>query len=264
MPTRRHLTENYNDAAPRYSTSRAKACTCRAVAGLGYNRRMTDTAASPLSFPSSSGPLTFPGPAGPLECLVEIADEERRSGTAIVCHPHPLHGGTMHNKVVTMLARALGELGLDTVRFNFRGVGNSAGSYDEGGGETDDVTALAAWVRRERPDDALWLAGFSFGSYVALRAASALAPQQLIQIAPPVGRWDFASITLPDCPWLIVQGEADEVVDPAAVFAWVDSLAKPPQLVRMPDTSHFFHRRLMDLRGAVKNGVRDNLPPLRA
>ncbi|HVH36155.1 MAG TPA: alpha/beta fold hydrolase [Tahibacter sp.] len=214
------------------------------------------------SFPAASGALSLPGPAGLLESLVDLPEQDARRGTAVICHPHPLHGGTMHNKVVTMLSRSLVELGLATVRFNFRGVGASAGSYDDGNGETDDLRAVVDWVRRERPDDALWLAGFSFGSYVALRAAASLAPQQLIQIAPPVGRWAFETITLPDCPWLIVQGEADEVVDPAAVFAWAANLPKNAQLVRMAETSHFFHRRLMDLRGAVKHGVRDNLPPL--
>lgn len=222
---------------------------------------MTESASAP-SFPAASSALNLPGPAGPLETLVELPEQDARRGTAVICHPHPLHGGTMHNKVVTMLSRSLVELGLATVRFNFRGVGASAGSYDDGNGETDDLRAVVDWVRRERPDDALWLAGFSFGSYVALRAAAALAPQQLIQIAPPVGRWAFETITLPDCPWLIVQGEADEVVDPAAVFAWAANLPKNAQLVRMAETSHFFHRRLMDLRGAVKHGVRDNLPPL--
>lgn len=214
------------------------------------------------SFPAASGALNLPGPAGLLESLVDLPEQDARRGTAVICHPHPLHGGTMHNKVVTMLSRSLVELGLATVRFNFRGVGASAGSYDDGNGETDDLRAVVDWVRRERPDDALWLAGFSFGSYVALRAAASLALQQLIQIAPPVGRWAFETITPPDCPWLIVQGEADEVVDPAAVFAWAANLPKNAQLVRMAETSHFFHRRLMDLRGAVKHGVRDNLPPL--
>lgn len=228
-----------------------------AAAARGYNPRMSDSPA----FPASSGALTMPGPAGALECLVERPEAAERAATVIVCHPHPLHGGTMHNKVVTMVSRALVELGLTSVRFNFRGVGGSAGEYADGIGEADDLRAVAAWVRRERPGGALWLAGFSFGSYVALRVAQELAPQQLIQIAPPVGRWDFAPLALPECPWLIVQGEADEVVDPAAVFAWAATLPKNAQLVRIPETSHFFHRRLMDLRGAVKHGVRDNLPP---
>lgn len=215
------------------------------------------------SFPSASTALTLTGGAGAIEAAIELPDAEPRAGVAIVCHPHPLQGGTMHNKVVTMVSRSLVELGIATVRFNFRGVGASAGEHDEGRGETDDVLAIGAWLQRERPTDAVWLAGFSFGSYIALRAAKRLGVKQLIQIAPPVGRWAFEEVELPECPWLVVQGEADEVVDPNAVYAWVASLAKPPTLVRMPDTSHFFHRRLMDLRGVVKNGVRDNLPPPR-
>jgi hypothetical protein len=215
------------------------------------------------SFPGASTALTLAGGAGAIEAAIELPDADARAGVAIVCHPHPLQGGTMHNKVVTMVSRSLVELGIATVRFNFRGVGASAGEHDEGRGETDDVIAIGEWLRRERPHDALWLAGFSFGSYIALRAAKRLGAKQLIQIAPPVGRWAFEDIELPECPWLVVQGEADEVVDPNAVYAWIASLAKPPTLVRMPDTSHFFHRRLMDLRGAVKNGVRDNLPPPR-
>ncbi len=86
----------------------------------------------------------------------------------------------------------------------------------------------------------------------------------LVSIAPPVGRWEFETIALPDCPWLIVQGEEDEVVEPQAVFDWVDALPQRPELVRMPETSHFFHRRLMDLRGAIKHAVRSWLPPARA
>jgi alpha/beta superfamily hydrolase len=116
-------------------------------------------------------------------------------------------------------------------------------------------------VRAQRPTAALWLGGFSFGAYVALRAAATLQPAFMLSIAPPVRRsWDFDALALPTCPWLVIQGEADEVVDPQAVYAWIAAMADPPQLVRMPDTSHFFHRRLMDLRGAVKNGVRPWLP----
>jgi alpha/beta superfamily hydrolase len=180
---------------------------------------------------------------------------------AIICHPLPIEGGTMHNKVVTMLARSLRELGLDTVRFNFRGTGNSEGSFDDGVGEADDLRAVAAWVRAQRPDAALWLAGFSFGAYVSLRMAAELQPSMLISIAPPVRRsWDFDTLVPPTCPWLVIQGEADEVVDPQAVFDWIDTMRDPPDLVRMPDTGHFFHRKLMDLRGAIKHGVRAYLP----
>ena len=169
----------------------------------------------------------------------------------------------MHNKVVTMLERALRESGLDTVRFNFRGVGASEGTFDEGRGEGDDLAAVAAWVRHVRPDDQLWLGGFSFGGYVAIRQAVRLRADALISIAPSIGRRPLDGVALPVCPWLVVQGEDDEVVEPQAVFDWVDAMEHPPELVRMPETGHFFHRRLMDLRGVVKHAVLDWLPPLR-
>ncbi|MBS0571096.1 MAG: alpha/beta fold hydrolase [Proteobacteria bacterium] len=221
---------------------------------------MTD----PAMFPTAATALTLSGPAGALEAAVDVPNAaEARAGVAIVCHPHPQHGGTMHNKVVTMLERALRESGLATVVFNFRGVGASQGSYDDGRGEADDLVAVAQWVQRTHPGDALWLAGFSFGSYVVARAASQLPVKQLILVAPPVSRWDFAQLVAPACPRLVIQGEADEIVDPAAVYAWVAAQPDSPTLVRLPETGHFFHRRLMDLRGVVKNGVRGNLPPAR-
>ena len=208
-----------------------------------------------------AGNLYIPAPHGRLEAILkEPRGAAAARAAALVLHPHPLHGGTMHNKVVTIIERALRELGLATVRFNFRGIGQSEGTFDEGLGEGDDLAAVIDWVRTTCPGDAVWLAGFSFGSYVALRNAKRLGASALITIAPPVGRWDFDAIELPDCPWLVVQGEEDEVVDPAAVFTWIDTLAHPPHLVRMAETSHFFHRRLMDLRGAVKNAMRTHLP----
>lgn len=217
------------------------------------------------AFPATPATLLLPGPAGAIElaCALPEADTAR-AGVAIICHPNPLQGGTMRNKVVTITERALLELGFATVRFNFRGVGQSEGVHDHGVGEADDVAAIADWLRAVRPGDVLWLAGFSFGSYVALRAAPRVEPAQLILIAPPAGRWDFSGIAPPACPWLVVQGEEDEVVDPAAVFAWVETIDPAPQLVRMPETGHFFHRRLMDLRGVLKNALGANLPPSRA
>lgn len=218
--------------------------------------------AATVPFPETDATVMLTGPGGALETVVEFPEAaDARRGIVVVCHPHPLHGGTMHNKVVTMLARSLRELGLIVVRFNFRGVGESAGEYDEGRGETLDLLAVAEWVRRHRPDDTFWLAGFSFGSYVALLGARHLPIKQMISIAPPVGRWDFSAALAPPCPWLVVQGEDDDVVDPQAVYDWIDAMDDKPTLVRMPETGHFFHRRMMDLRGAIKNGVRTNLPP---
>ena len=212
------------------------------------------------AFPAESSTLALAGPAGALELAVDRA-EKPRPVVAVVCHPLPTEGGSMHNKVVTMAARALRECGVDTVRFNFRCVGASEGSFDDGDGESEDLRAVAAWVRAQRPDAALWLAGFSFGAYVSLRMASQLQPSGLVSIAPPVGRsWDFKSIVPPTCPWLVVQGEDDEIVDPQAVFAWAATMPRPPEVVRMAGASHFFHRKLIDLRGAVRNGVRTWLP----
>ncbi|HEX5307280.1 MAG TPA: alpha/beta hydrolase [Dyella sp.] len=226
---------------------------------------MLSLPADPASFPDEAAGFMLRGPAGMLETLTDVAERAgARRGVAIVCHPNPVQGGTMHNKVVTMVERALRESGLDTVRFNFRGTGASEGQYDNGNGEGDDLTAVADWVRRVRPGEALWLAGFSFGSYVTIRNAVRLGAEALISIAPPAGRWPFDDFVLPTCPWLVVMGEEDEVVEPQAVFDWIDSLAVKPELVRMPETGHFFHRRLMDLRGTVKAAARRWLPPERA
>ena len=215
-----------------------------------------------IPFPEIASSFHLPGPAGALEVSVDLPDAaDARAGYAIICHPHPLEGGTMHNKVVTMAARSLRELGLTTVRFNFRGVGASQGSYDNGRGETLDLLAVAQWAQQARPHHALWLGGFSFGSWIALLGARHLPVAQVISIAPPAGRWDFSAVLPPACPWLVIQGEADDIVEPHAVYDWLARLNAKPTLVKMPDTDHFFHRRLMDLRGAIKNGVRRNLPP---
>jgi len=221
------------------------------------------TTPAPAEFPVTPTKLSLPGPAGVLEAATNVAEPAvARAGVAVICHPHPLQGGTMHNKVVTTLERTLRELGLATVVFNFRGTGASQGTFDDGIGETDDLLAVARWAQHVRPRDALWLAGFSFGSYVAARAAPQLPVRQMISIAPPVGRWDFSHLASPLCPWLVVQGEADEIVDANAVYTWVAAQPEPPALVRMPETGHFFHGRLLDLRGVIKNSVRSNLPAL--
>lgn len=204
------------------------------------------------------------GPAGRLETISDVATRTgARRGVAVICHPQPQQGGTMHNKVVTMTERALRESGLDTVRFNFRGTGDSTGTYDDGTGESDDLAAVVAWVRKVRPQDALWLGGFSFGAYISIRNAVRLRADALVSIAPPIGVRPLDGVPLPQCPWLLIQGEADEVVDPQAVFDWIATLEHPPELIRMPETGHFFHRRMMDLRGAIKHAVRGWLPPLR-
>lgn len=215
----------------------------------------------PDQFPGETGEFMLTGPAGRLECLADVPEAgEERPATAVLCHPHPQHGGTMRNKVVTIMERSLRELGLRTVRLNFRGVGESEGEFDDGKGEVDDLLAVVDWVRKTRPEDDLWLGGFSFGAFVVLKAAQDLPVRQLITIAPPVERYGFEALMPPNCPWLIVQGDEDDVVSPKAVSDWAEALGDDANLVVMEGTGHFFHRRLMDLRGLIKNHVQPNLP----
>jgi uncharacterized protein len=195
------------------------------------------------------------GPAGPLEAILEEGGDAG-AAYALICHPHPVFGGTMDNKVVTTVARALNACGIPAVRFNFRGVGASAGRYDDGRGETEDAAAVAAFCARRFGTRAVVLAGFSFGAYVAMRLAQTLPPSRLITIAPPVGRFEFASLVAPQCPWLIVQGDADDVVDPQAVRAWADTHRPSPRLLMLGGVGHFFHGHLVELRDAIETEIR--------
>ncbi len=215
----------------------------------------------PQLFPDDTAEFFLTGPAGKLECLVDVPEPgTEKPATAVLCHPHPQHGGTMRNKVVTIIDRALRELGLATVRFNFRGVGDSEGEYDNGQGELEDLLAVVDWVQKTRASTDLWLGGFSFGAYISLKAARDLPVRQLITIAPPVERYGFEALLPPNCPWLVVQGDEDDVVSSEAVEKWAQNLDQPPDLVIMEGAGHFFHRRLMDLRGLIKNHVQSSLP----
>ena len=215
----------------------------------------------PEAFPIEGGALQLTGPAGSIECLVDLPEPDMaKPACAVLCHPHPQHGGTMRNKVVTIMERSFRELGLATVRFNFRGVGDSEGQFAEGIGEAEDLKAVIDWVQTTRPQDQLWLGGFSFGAAISIQVAHAYPIGQLVSIAPPAGRFDLDTLTHPNCPWLVVQGDEDEVVSASAVQAWAEALKPAPELVMMAGAGHFFHRRLMDLRGLIKNHVQGNLP----
>ena len=197
--------------------------------------------------------LNIEGPAGALEALLEtpaaLAAPPRAFG--VVCHPHPLFGGTMDNKVVWTVARAFQQLGAPTLRFNFRGVGRSAGGYDEGGGETQDLLAVIDWGRQRWPRLPLWLGGFSFGGVVALRAAARTHPERVVLVAPGITKIDVSRATPPACPTLIVQGSADEVVPAQTVLAWAGTLAPAPEIRVLQGAGHFFHGRINELRDAV-------------
>lgn len=197
--------------------------------------------------------LSLSGPVGDLEAVLEAPPEP--SAIAVICHPHPLQGGTMQNKVVTTLARTLQGLGHATLRFNYRGVGASAGSYGEIIGETADALAAIDWMRNRFKGLPLTLAGFSFGGVVAVRAAAQVQPARLITIAPAVTRLPVDQ-SPPACPWLLVIGDADDVVEPKPVLDWAGRLTSPPVIRVLPGVGHFFHGSLHQLRDAVQEWYR--------
>jgi alpha/beta superfamily hydrolase len=150
-----------------------------------------------------------------------------------------------------VLARAMTECGAPCYRFNFRGAGASAGSFDNGRGEAEDLAAVVAEGRRRFPGAALWLGGFSFGAFVALRGAQALQPVKLVAVAPPVARFELGSVAHPQCDWMLAQGDADDVVPPEAVLAWAEQQARKPRLHVLAGAGHFFHGRLHELKPLV-------------
>lgn len=199
----------------------------------------------------SAEKLVIDGPDGAIETLIERPPDPRAGIIAICCHPHPLYGGTMQNKVVHTLARAALDQRVTSLRFNFRGVGGSAGVYDNGVGETDDTVAVADWARRERGAMRLWSLGFSFGSFVAFQLAALRNAELLVTVAPPVQRFEFAKLEVPRCPWLVAQGDRDDLVNHEAVLDWTRTVHPPPQVRILPGAEHFFHGRLTVLRTLV-------------
>jgi uncharacterized protein len=197
--------------------------------------------------------LMLPGANGLLEAICKTPDNVNDHAVVLICHPHPLYQGSMDNKVVTTLARAFSDLGYRTCRFNFRGVGKSDGQYDKGEGETEDALCLSNWLKDCFPDAALWLAGFSFGSYIAARVADQQNVKRLVTVGPAVEHFDFVPLHI-QCPWLILQGEADEVVSSALVRQFVAKTNAQVDFVQFPGVGHFFHGQLNALREAVVKG----------
>lgn len=193
------------------------------------------------------------GPAGAIECAIDLPAGEAR-GTVVICHPHPQHGGTMDNKVVQTLARAFVQLGWRCVRFNFRGIGGSAGGWGDGVGEIDDALAVIAATRAA--GEPFMLAGFSFGAYVASHAAARLAddakPQRMVLVGPSTLKQPMPNVP---ADTLVIHGEADDVVPLAATFDWARPQALP--VIVFPGVGHFFHGQL----GLLKNTVVQELQP---
>lgn len=202
----------------------------------------------------SETPQLLDGPCGPLEAL--HLDHPDARGVVLICHPHPLHAGSMHNKVVSTLQRTARDAGLATLRFNFRGVGQSAGDHAHGEGEIDDAEAAARWLLAQHPGLPLILMGFSFGSCVAACLAGRLegqgiAVEQLFMLAPPVMRFAVDGRLPQRGALTVIQPESDEVVDPQAVYAWSAQLSRPHELLKVAECGHFFHGRLTELKALV-------------
>lgn len=196
--------------------------------------------------------LSIAGPAGRLEALLQEHELRDHAIAALVCHPHPLYGGTLHNKVVHRVAATLHDMGATTLRFNFRGVGRSEGRFDRGHGELEDARAALAWLRARHPGTSPLVAGFSFGAWIAARLADSEGDvERLVLIAPPVGPADFEVLRTSSVPKLVLQGTQDEVCPLATLEARFATWAEPRRLVRIEGASHFFDRQLDELSKAL-------------
>lgn len=204
--------------------------------------------------PGQAREYLLPGPAGRIETLIATPKTPQPvRGFCVVGHPHPLFGGAMSNKVVYTLAACALSAGMVAARFNFRGVGRSAGLYDESRGETDDALAVVAWLRERLPAVPIVLAGFSFGAYVTLKAAATVKPLGLVSVGIPFGRYvDGGAIPPhPGCPWLALHSRDDEVVRYVETVPVLQDYVPPPQLVSFDGAGHFFHGRLPELQAEV-------------
>ena len=202
----------------------------------------------------TSESFDFKGPVGRLEAIL-MSPDDAPVAAAVVCHAHPLHGGMMHFKVVFRIAKALQEQRLAVLRFNFRGVGRSEGVHDDGRGEQDDAVAALAELERRLPGLPRVIAGFSFGSVVALRvAAREPRVRAVAALGFPLVRFgDAATLQAPRQPRLFVQGERDPFGSGEALRALVDPLPPPKELVVVPGASHFFDEKLDAMQAAVSS-----------
>ncbi|HEU5258600.1 MAG TPA: alpha/beta fold hydrolase [Vicinamibacterales bacterium] len=199
----------------------------------------------------------IPGPSGPLEVLIEKPAGEPRAAV-VFAHPLPTQGGTMHTKAVFQGAKALARIGCAVLRFNFRGVGRSAGAWDEGRGECDDFRAAVDFIAAQYPGVELWAAGFSFGAYVALTAGAQDDRMcALIGIAPPVNRYDFSTAKRSTKPKFIIHGEADELIPLKQVREFYAQLADPKELVEIDRANHLFDGQVGEVADALEDLLAD-------
>lgn len=213
-----------------------------------------------MTYPA--GNLFIPAPHGRLEAILKEPRVGPPRGSALVLHPHPLGGGTMHNKVVFRAASALNDAGLVTLRINFRGVGQSTGAHDEGRGELEDARAGLDYLVREYPSSPVTLAGFSFGSRVGMEVGiTDTRVRDLVSIGTPVGKYDFTFLRECCKPILFVHGDGDEFGHPEEVRALARSLLPEARAsVRVVEnTDHFFAGRLDELKRIITEWIEERI-----
>lgn len=203
--------------------------------------------------------LVLQGVVGKLEATLTVPEQNNSQYMAFLGHPHSLQGGTMNNKVVTTLARVFKELGIASLRFNFRGVGQSEGTYDGGIGESMDMLALVHQWRKELPQMKSIFAGFSFGSYVAYRTATQVESSLLVTVAPAVTHYNYREFISVPYPWVILQGEEDEVVPSNLVFDFATQIKPELPVIRFAHTGHFFHGKLVALKTKLTEYIRSQV-----
>ena len=221
---------------------------------MGARFRVLIDFVSYRTFMYPAGNLFIPAQHGRLECILKEPRETTRRGVAIVLHPHPLGGGTMHNKVVFRAASALGDAGLVTLRINFRGVGQSTGAHDEGRGETEDVRAGLDYLSERYPGEPITLCGFSFGARVGLEVGvTDERVRYLISLGTPVDKYDFAFLEECRKPILFVHGDRDEFGQLEHLRALVSRLPAEAlaQLQVIHDADHFFEGHLDELKRTI-------------
>jgi len=198
------------------------------------------------------------GKAGLIEAVQDKVKGANHEVAAVICHPHPLYQGSMYNKVVTTISRAMRSFGISSYRFNYRGVGDSQGEYGEGVGELEDLLSVCSWIKENTSFKRIVLCGFSFGGAIAYKGCSKLDNIcALITVAPAVDRFDLTEYAEPkNVPWLVVQGIDDDTVDPNSVFDFtLKTIKSDLTLVKIDGVGHFFHGRLVDLKTIVEKFV---------
>ena len=199
----------------------------------------------------------IPGAVGPCEVLIDTPAGEPRAAV-VFAHPLPTEGGTMHTKVVFQSAKGLARIGCVVLRFNFRGVGRSAGSWDDGRGEMDDYRAAVDFMAKGHPGLEMWAAGFSFGSYIATTVgADDDRICALIAIAPPVNRYEFASVKMSTKPKFVIHGEADELIPLKLVRDFYAQLREPKELVEIDRANHLFDGQASEVGDALEDLLGD-------